>query len=88
VSVSTGQTIGLLDDTLIAAGDNLGAVLQETFEKAGAGQAELATLYYGEAIAPAEVERLADQLKSRWPGLQVEIHEGGQPHYPIIASVE
>ena len=88
VSVSTGQTIGLLDDTLIAAGDNLGAVLQETFEKAGAGQAELATLYYGEAIAPAEVDRLADQLKSRWPGLQVEIHEGGQPHYPIIASVE
>jgi len=88
VSVSAGQTIGLLDDTLVAAGDNLGTVLQETFEKAGAGQAELATLYYGETIAPAEVNQLADRLRGRWPGLQVEIHEGGQPHYPIIASVE
>ncbi len=88
VAVSAGQTIGLLDDTLVAAGDDLAAVLQETFEKAGAGGAELATLYYGAAIPLPEVKRLVEQLTSRWPSLQVEIHEGGQPHYPIIASVE
>jgi hypothetical protein len=88
VQVTAGQAIGLLDDTLVAAGDDLGDVLQATFEKAGAERAELATLYYGEAIPLPEVNRWAEQLVSRWPGLQVEIHDGGQPHYPIIASVE
>jgi hypothetical protein len=88
VAVAAGQVIGLLDDRLVSAGDDLAAVLQDAFEKAGAESAELATLYYGEAIPPQEVEQLAEQLGSRWPGLQLEIHAGGQPHYPIIASVE
>ena len=88
VAVEVGQTIGLLDDTLVAAGQDLSSVLQQTFEKAGAGSAELATLYYGESLPLPEVHQLAAQLLSRWPALQVEIHAGGQPHYPIIASIE
>jgi dihydroxyacetone kinase-like predicted kinase len=88
VAVEAGQTIGLLDDTLVAAGPDLSSVLQQAFEKAGAGSAELATLYYGESMPLPEVNQLAAQLLSRWPSLQVEIHAGGQPHYPIIASIE
>lgn len=88
VDVCAGQTIGLLDDTLVAAGENLYDVLRDSLGKAGASRAELATLYYGSDIRLAEVKQLSEQLRAEWPGLQIEIHEGGQPHYPIIASVE
>ncbi len=88
VDVSAGQTIGLLDDTLVQAGEELFDVLRGTLEKAGAGQAELVTLYYGAGIDQAGIARLADRLRSEWADLQIEIHEGGQPHYPVIASVE
>ncbi|HSB89393.1 MAG TPA: DAK2 domain-containing protein, partial [Anaerolineales bacterium] len=88
VSVREGQIIGLLDGQLAVSGDSLEAALLAILQKADAGAAELVTLYYGADLAPAEAERLADVIRRAWPKLEVELHEGGQPHYPLILSIE
>jgi len=52
------------------------------------GQEGLLTLYYGADITPQEAEALAEQLRKERPALQIEVVDGGQPHYYYIASLE
>ncbi len=88
VKVQEGQVIGLLDGRLAASGDDLESVVFDLLDQAEAGQAELVTLYYGADLPVKEANRLADRLRQRHPSLEVELVEGGQPHYHLIFSVE
>ena len=57
-------------------------------EKANAGEHELITLFYGENMSHAEANRIADVIRDKYPSQEVEVQEGGQPHYQFIISVE
>jgi dihydroxyacetone kinase-like predicted kinase len=57
-------------------------------EKAGAAQQELITLFYGEDLTITEANRIADKVREAYPGQEIEVQDGGQPHYLFIISVE
>ena len=89
LAVAEGQHIGLLDGTLLAAGDSALRVLQQvmgSLETLDGGV--LLTLYWGEDIQEAEAREMAAELGKGYPGLEIELAYGGQPHYPYIVSVE
>ena len=88
VAVREAQFIGLLDGRLVVADDALETAMINLLEKANASQAELITVYSGADLLPAEASRLADRIRGTWPKQEVELHEGGQPHYPLILSIE
>ncbi|MGD8633025.1 MAG: DAK2 domain-containing protein [Anaerolineales bacterium] len=88
VSVENGQVIGLLDGKLTSSGNSLQDVLMEILEKGEAAANELITLYYGEDLSASAANQLADEVRQAYPDLEVELHEGGQPHYQIILSIE
>jgi DAK2 domain fusion protein YloV len=88
VHVRQGQWIGLLDDVLVAAGDDMTALAIDLLEKAQADNFERITLYYGVQSDAAQASALADHLKSRFTGQDIEVVNGGQPLYPYILSVE
>jgi dihydroxyacetone kinase-like predicted kinase len=35
-----------------------------------------------------EANRMADLVRAKFPGQEVEVQEGGQPHYQFIISIE
>ncbi len=35
-----------------------------------------------------EANRIADVIRQKYSGQEVEVQEGGQPHYQLIISVE
>jgi DAK2 domain fusion protein YloV len=88
VRVNQGQVISLLDGHLATAGDALDEVLLETLRKANVEQSELITLYYGLDLTAMQANQLADLIRQRWPQQEVEVVEGGQPHYHLIMSIE
>lgn len=51
----------------------------------GANAAEVATLYYGQAVDRAYAERLAQEIEVAFPTLHVEVYAGGQPGGVTIA---
>jgi dihydroxyacetone kinase-like predicted kinase len=53
-----------------------------------ADEHEIITIYYGEDIAGTEAEKLADEIQARYPDQEVELIDGGQPHYHYILSAE
>jgi dihydroxyacetone kinase-like predicted kinase len=36
----------------------------------------------------ADANRIADAIRNKYPEQEVEVQEGGQPHYQFIISVE
>jgi DAK2 domain fusion protein YloV len=88
VKVQTGQVIALLDGKLVASARSVEEALLELLEKSEAGRHELITLYYGEELPHAEANRIADAVRGKYPALEVEVQDGGQPHYQFIVSVE
>jgi uncharacterized protein len=88
VDVNEGQFISLLNGKLVMASDNLKGATLGLLEKAGAGNYELITLFYGKDISRMEVDTIADAIRKDYPMLEIEVQDGGQPHYQFIISIE
>lgn len=88
VNVKEGQVIALLNGKLAVSSDSLEHACLEFLEKANAAEYELITLFYGEDLKNLEANRIADLVRERYPALEVEVQEGGQPHYQFIISIE
>ena len=88
VKVRKGDVIGLINDRLEFAGDDYAAVVKQALGKLGPDAYELVTVYRGEQASDAEMARLESEIRSNYPGLEVEVQQGGQQHYPFILSVE
>jgi uncharacterized protein len=87
--VRAGATIALLDERLVAAGDDAAQVLDAALSELGElARFELLTLYYGQDVDPQEAQALADALAARYAELAVELRAGDQPFYSYIVSVE
>jgi dihydroxyacetone kinase-like predicted kinase len=88
VSVREGEWIGLLNDVLVAAGDDITALAHQLLEKAEADKFEVITLYYGGEVDEAQARALADHLRAQFTAQDFEVVSGGQALYPYIISVE
>ena len=88
VQVSDGDVIGLLNDQLVADGEDDTAVILEVFDKASAGDYEVATVYFGQDITQQDAAALRDRIKAIYPSLEIDVHDGGQAHYRYILSLE
>jgi dihydroxyacetone kinase-like predicted kinase len=60
----------------------------EFLEKAKAQDYELITLFYGEEMKHADANHIADVIREKYPNQEIEVQEGGQPHYQFIISIE
>ena len=88
LSIKKKQAIGFLDGALIAVGDKTTEVVYEVLAKAEPDKADVVTIYYGDEAKEAEANEINDTISAQYPNLQVEVVNGGQPHYEYIISVE
>ncbi|MBA3337557.1 MAG: DAK2 domain-containing protein [Chloroflexia bacterium] len=88
VSVRAGQVIGLIDDELVASGDDEVAVACQTLALARMDDAELVTIFTGEGAKSEHADALRAAIEQANPAAHVEIHEGGQPYYRFVIAVE
>jgi len=88
LDIKKKQAIGFLDGDLVAVGDKPDAVVQDVLARVKLDEVEVITIYYGDDTTSAEAEEVGDTLDKQHPQLQVEVVQGGQPHYNYIVSVE
>ena len=86
--VERGQSLGLLDDQLVAVAEELIDAALGAVEKAEPERRELVSVYIGEGVSAERGEELAAAIRAAYPHLDVEVAAGGQPHYPYILSLE
>jgi len=88
LDVEEGQIIGLVDGELKVTGPDIEAVAEAVLEHMGADEMEILTFYYGETVSEPEAQGLVERVESLYPDVEVELIEGGQPHYHYIISAE
>jgi DAK2 domain fusion protein YloV len=88
ISVQEGEVIGLVNGTLAATGDSAPEVVKEALQGMQADEYEIITIYYGEAVTADEAQELAAVIQDLYPNQEVEVVDGGQPHYYYILSAE
>lgn len=88
ITTHAGDTIGLVNDVMIAAGTDPKAVLHQTLDKMGVADREVVTLYYGAGVTTADAQQTAQEISAWFPEPQIEVVAGGQPHYTYIISAE
>jgi uncharacterized protein len=88
LKVKKGDVIGLINEKLEFAGSDYADVVNKALGKLGPDSYELVTVYRGEGASDDELASLQSAIQSSFPGLEVEVQEGGQQHYPFILSVE
>ena len=86
VEIREGEYLGLVDDTAVVSDPDLDVVVHTVVDRVLEGGQSFLTILTGED-APA-VEGFLAAFETRHPGLEVEIHEGGQPHYPLLVVAQ
>ncbi len=86
--IRKGQFIAIQNDKgLIAAGDEVADVVLDSLDRVVTAEAELVTLYWGAEVDSLTAQSVRDRTHERY-GIEVELVNGGQPHYDFIISVE
>ena len=88
LDIKKRQAIGFLDGDLVAVADKTDEVLTDALARVNPDEAEVVTIYYGADTKLAEAEQVSAAIREQHPQLQVEVVQGGQPHYNYIVSVE
>jgi hypothetical protein len=88
MDVGEGEVIGLVNGRLKVKGERPDRVVLEALGTMDAEEYEIITLYYGESITADDAQKLADEIAERYPGQEIEVVDGGQPHYHYILSAE
>ncbi len=88
VKVEAGQVIALLDGKLVLSASAIEEAVMGLLEKAEAEKHELITFYYGEDLNRNEAFRIVDVARGKYASQEIEVQDGGQPHYPFLISVE
>ena len=86
LAVRRGEWLGLVDGEAVAGGSDLAEVVLALVERLAVGGASLLTVLTGAGAPP--LDGIVDRIRARHPELDVEVHEGGQPHYPLLLSAE
>jgi DAK2 domain fusion protein YloV len=82
-----GDVLGVIAGDFAVVGSDLEEVANDVLERLLAGGGELVTIVSGEGGVELAA-RVAARVEERHPTVDVAVHEGGQPRYPLLVSVE
>jgi DAK2 domain fusion protein YloV len=83
VEIREGAYLGLVEDVAVASGPELEPVVNEVVDRVLAGGQTFLTILTGADAPP--LDGLLTALEQRHPELEaLDVHEGGQPHYPLL----
>lgn len=88
LKVAQGDVIGLLNNELSAVGHDCFEVAASILAEVHAERMEIITIYCGADTSESEAGAFAEGVKKRFPAQDIELVDGGQPHYRYILSAE
>jgi hypothetical protein len=88
VKVKEGEVIALLNGDLIASSKSIVKACATLLKKAETEEREHITIFYGANTTKEQVDEVIGYIEKTYPDHELEVHEGGQPHYQFILSIE
>jgi uncharacterized protein len=86
IPVRAGNYLALLGGSAVAAGPSFAEVTRAVLERLLAEPRDVLTVLTGEGAPP--LNGVLDEVAAQHPELELDVHDGGQPHYPLLLSAE
>jgi dihydroxyacetone kinase-like predicted kinase len=87
--VKNGDWIGLVrGDGVVAIGSTMVVAATQLLDQLLSGNGELLTVITGNLATARATEEIIAYMADKHPGVEVEVHPGGQPLYPFLFGVE
>ena len=88
-AVRNGDWIGLVrGDGVVAIGSTMVVAATQLLDQLLSGNGELLTVITGNLATARATEEIIAYMADKHPGVEVEVHLGGQPLYPFLFGVE
>lgn len=88
LEIHENDFLGMVDGKIVVSNPDMEATLKAAFAKMIDEDSEIVTIFVGEEGNQDLAEELAEYLEETYEDVEVEIHQGDQPVYPYLMSVE
>ena len=88
MDINEGDIMAIGDHGMLAVEQDVPDAALKALDKLIDEESELVSLYYGAEVSEEEANELLEQAKERFPQVEVELQNGGQPVYYYLLSVE
>jgi DAK2 domain fusion protein YloV len=86
--IAEGDWLGLSRQGIEVAEDTLAGAACSLLDLLVTSDHDLVTIIEGEGSGAADTRRITEWLREQRPGVEAEVHHGGQPLYPYLFSIE
>jgi uncharacterized protein len=86
--VRAGEFLGMAGGEVHSVGEDPVDVAVEVLRGFAGDEHEIVTVLTGDGAASGYGDRTAAAISDAFPHLEVEVHAGGQPHYPLLIGLE
>jgi len=87
-TIKQGNIMGIDDSAIATVGESIEETTIELIKTMMDEDSELVSLYYGQDVTEDDANQIADRIMEENPDVEVEVHQGGQPIYYYMLSVE
>ena len=88
VQIKAADVIGLIDDRVVVAGDEVEPVVADVVGRLLDGGRGLLTALLGLDEDAARAAAALEKLRETYPLVEIDLHQGGQPFYAVLLSAE
>ena len=88
IEIKQGDIIGLHNGKIEFSGTSIREVVMQMMKNIITEEDELITVYYGADVKEEDAKEIAGEIESEYDACDVECHNGGQPLYYYLISVE
>ncbi len=86
--IKKGEYMVFQGKKLVAHSFDIVKALREAFKKAKAEERELLSIFTGNGFSESDLDKIKKLIEEEFENLEVEVYEGGQPHYPFLMTLE
>ncbi|MGT2729523.1 DAK2 domain-containing protein [Streptococcus phocae subsp. salmonis] len=88
LEIHENDFLGMVNGKIVVSNPDMETVLRDTFGQMINEDSEIVSIFIGEDGQEEMAINLSDYLMERYEDIEVEIHQGDQPVYPYLMSVE
>jgi DAK2 domain fusion protein YloV len=86
--ITAGDWLGIARDGIRVVEPSVAAAVVGLLDQLVKDDHEMVTLIEGDGSSAADTRTATEWLEEHRPGVQVEVHKGGQPLYPYLVGIE
>ena len=87
-TIKENDYMGIGDKTILSVGTDLKTTTIELLESMIDEDSAIVSIYFGSDASEESASEIAEVIEEKYPDVYVEIHDGGQPIYYYVMSVE